>query len=107
MDEYAIDKAASYVTAIKLGAHEDLAAGYAGVDLATIRAWEHDRPDFRAEVEKARAEMGVAASGRIRQFAAEDWRASAFVAAETTADMQLARLRELTTDDARTSPEAS
>lgn len=98
MSDYSSDRAVAFVTAIKLGAEESVAAHHADADLRDIRRWERERPEFKAEVKRARAELGLMASGRVVRASADTWNAAAYVAAQTTADIHLARLRELTTD---------
>lgn len=98
MAEYSSERAAAFVTAIKLGAEELVAAHHADAELRDIRRWERERPAFKAEVQRARSELGLMASGRVVRASADTWNAAAFVAAQTAADVHLARLRELTTD---------
>jgi hypothetical protein len=89
-----------YLTAIKAGATDDEAIAFAELDRDTLRAWRDRRPSFAAQVDKAKAEVGMVAIGQVRKAARDNWRASLIVAERISADRELQRLRDLTTDPA-------
>jgi hypothetical protein len=90
-------KADQYLTAVRAGARDDVAAAFAGIDDKTARAWRRRR-DFGAEVDKARADLAVLAVGTVRRDVGTDQRAARFFVETLAADSELDRLRALTVD---------
>jgi hypothetical protein len=93
--------AASYLVAVRAGVNDDIAALHAGVSLDTIRSWLRGgspaKDKFRKDAEKARADLQLLAVGHLRRQIGEDRGAAMFIAQAVQGDLELQRLRELTT----------
>jgi hypothetical protein len=73
-----------FLTAIRAGASNDVAALHSGVNLETVRDWlRGDTPveqQFKADHDKARADLEIFAVGQIRQRVSEDQHAAMWFA---------------------------
>jgi hypothetical protein len=103
MSSHRFDRAAAdrFLVAVRAGVRDEVAAMHAGVSVSTVKHWlkgdTKATADFTATVNKARADLQLLAVGHIRRSMGEDKGAAQFIAATVSADMELARLRELTT----------
>lgn len=95
------DIASEILTATKAGASPEVAAAYADIDVVTARRWMKDpSPAARKwarSIEKARADLQLLAVGSLRRNVQEDPQAARYLAEKMGSDMELERLRELTT----------
>lgn len=89
--------AAEFLTAIKAGATVEVASAHADLDAQVVRGWLKSNPDFARDVRKARADLQLLATASIRRDVKEDSRSARYLAESIMGDMELERLRELTT----------
>jgi transposase len=88
--------------AVRAGASNELAAQHAGIPVSTVRDWLNRRPEFKGDVEKARADLELLAIGTVRRgLTDKDGEPVAgvaqWLAERTHGDAELERLRALTT----------
>jgi hypothetical protein len=90
-----------FLIAVRAGVVDEIAAKHAGTPIATIRDWLRGETQatakFKRDVEKARADLQLLAVGHLRRQIGEDKGAAMFIAQSVAADVELSRLRELTT----------
>jgi len=95
-------KADQVLVAVRAGATDEVASVHAGVPVEAVRDWLKGgtvgTDKFRAAVDKARADLSLLAAGTIRRGIAEDRQAAIYFAERLATDVELQRLRELTTD---------
>lgn len=95
-------KADDFLVAVRAGASNDVAAQHAAIPVAVVREWFDRKPDFKEEVEKARADLGLFAVGVVRRDVGRDpdkpnVSAAQWLAEKAAGDAELERLRALTT----------
>lgn len=87
----------TFLTAVRAGASNEIAAQHAGVDVDVVRGWFKKRNGFRRDVEKARADLELLAVGQVRRNMGDDKQAAMWLAEKARGDAELERLRDLTT----------
>jgi hypothetical protein len=97
-DQSAADK---FLTAVRAGASNDVAAAHAGLDVRDVREWlRGPTPEtilFRRDVDKARADLELLAVGTVRRHMVDNPELSERMAERVRSEAEFERLRELTT----------
>jgi hypothetical protein len=87
----------AFLTAVKAGASNEVAAAHAQIPLQVALEWIRENDDFKARLDKARADLEIFAIGQVRQRVTDDKAAAMWFAERLHGDSELERLRELTT----------
>ena len=72
---------AAFMDVLHDGGSLNLACRFAGIPRSTVDRWLVERPEFSAQVEKARADSAVRALKALNQHAQADWKPASHILA--------------------------
>lgn len=91
----------TFLVAARAGANDEVCALHAGVDPLVAIDWARGgtkaKDEFAAALRKARADLQLLAVGVIRRSVTDDVGAARYLADTMAGELELQRLRELTT----------